>query len=1210
MPLKSIASGRTCHQKLSFLQLFFCADRKDKLFTAFGILFSMGVGAVSPLNVLVFQRVINSFVSRQFTPDDIRPFIVQFLYLGGIMFTLSFFQNVLLDLSSKRQRNRMRLLYFHTILRKTLVWLSHHPPGKLISQLSEEIDHIELAIGTRLGDFVHCACNLIVGIIVAFTVGWKLSLVAAATLPLAAAVFTTSSILIRYFSTKESQAYAQASAIASEVLSAIHTVVAFGGEQKELMRYSNKLGNAERVGIKRSLAASGVMGSIGFLSFTAAALIFWYGVKLIGEKTCTSGAVVTVFVNIVLGCVYFGKCLPHFQLFSQALSAAQEIYDTTECISTANTESCGSLPPTFSDKIVFHNLNFSYPTRPDVIVLKDLNMTIKVGQTVALVGPSGSGKSTVVYLLQKLYDPLKGQITVDGRDLKELDVKAFRSQLGCVLQEPALFRGTVADNIRFGKLNATEEEVVEAAKKANAHEFIMKLPEGYDTVLTGRKGGISEGQKQRIAIARALIRKPKLLLLDKAISALDARSEQIVHATLDKVSEGCTVLVVAHRLASIRNADWIIVLDRGSIREQGTHDQLLALNGLYATMWFNQEQLMQTEEPVDEDDENLSEFEDFPEMAGRIKKTSSVTLRKEVGTNCRSVESDLSFSSMPDENGDTHRSPVAEVLEMNKPEIGYILGGCFCSLVSGGVQPTFAVMLAGVYQIFTLENQPALMQEKMRLVSGMMALAGFVRLVASLGAGYFFGVSGERLTRRTRAKYFESMLRQGIAWFDQLEHQSGALVAQLATQVPHLKVLSGLQLGLIVEATTLLILSMALSFNASWQLTLLFFLFMPFVVLGGFLQARTLSGVVRTADSTLTMQIAQEVIQSYRTVAVFGLEAHFYKLFALSLKSNKNVLSVMNLGSLAMGHIMGLIPEIVNAAKIAKSVLTTFHRIPEIQPDKGIVPNRSFSGQVRFSHIYFRYPTRKEVLVIKNFNYLIKPGETVVLVGQSGCGKSTLLQMILRFYDPLYRGPASGIFFDDYNLRDLSPRWIRSQIGVVRHEPNLFNLSIKDNITYGIADGAAVSMEEIIEVARLANIHDFINSLPEGYDTMVGLRGSQLSVGQKQRIAIARALLRKPVLLLLDEATANLDVEDERVVQSAVETAAMSSRTILLTTHHLNTTQLPDKILLIKNGRVTEVGSTTSALENRGASSRGYMEIEVQSAQSTDLPTTHSDSLS
>ncbi|KAF8564117.1 hypothetical protein P879_11477 [Paragonimus westermani] len=538
-----MSSSQEEYPKVSFFKLFRYADAWDLIALVFGLVLAAGVGAIGPSNVLIFRDLVNILVDN-FDASKAYPSCVWFVILGCIMLVASFTQASLLGTSSKRQLSRIRLLYFKAILRQDVSWFDRQSSGALISKLAENTSQIELGIGTMLGEFVQNITGFVAGIVVAFTVGWKLTLVACTMLPLVVTAFVLFGFLMKYFTIKELTAYSRAGSISGEVLAAIRTVVAFGAEKKELRRYTRELDAAEKVGIKKSTAVSGVGGSVGLSIFCSAALIFWYGVQLIREEAYDPGSVLLVFINVIMGSIYLGNALPSFQYFMTAVTSAREIYGTIERRCFAS---------------------------------------------------SGSGKSTIVHLLQRFYDPTEGQIKVEGVDIRDLDLKAFRTQLGCVQQEPVLFEGTIAENIRMGKLDATQEEIEEAAKLANADSFILEQPEAYDTLIGERGGSMSGGQKQRIAIARALIRKPKLLLLDEATSALDTRSERVVQEALEKASSGRTVVVVAHRLTTVRNADLILVLDKGVICESGTHDELVAQNGLYATMLRNQVSLPKVE---------------------------------------------------------------------------------------------------------------------------------------------------------------------------------------------------------------------------------------------------------------------------------------------------------------------------------------------------------------------------------------------------------------------------------------------------------------------------------------------------------------------------------------------------------------------------------------------------------------------------------------
>ncbi|THD20367.1 Multidrug resistance protein 2 [Fasciola hepatica] len=775
---------------------------------------------------------------------------------------------------------------------------------------------------------------------------------------------------------------------------------------------------------------------------------------------------------------------------------------------------------------------------------------------------------------------------------------------------------------------------------APSPQILYSSLQGYNTLVAERGGGMSGGQKQRIAIARALIRKPKLLLLDEATSALDTRSEHVVQEALERASEGRTVVVVAHRLTTVRNADLIMVLEKGHIRESGTHDQLVALNGLYAAMLENQKK-SKTEDKDDEEDD----YEDVLKTTAYQKKKSLTRDDDTVGSDgvwrigdeedllSETIASELSVGQrlsvisqrMKDRCTKMRSSPVFRVLQLNRPETGFIVGGCIACLMAGAATPSFSVLYSEVYNIFVLTGSEK--QNRINLVCGMMALVGLIRFVSVFLQGYFFGVSGERLTRRVRSKYFEAILRQEIGWFDRPENQPGSLTASLAGEASKLRLISGSQIGIILEAIVTIVASWVIAFVYSWQLTLLFLAFYPFVVLTGMAQARQMSQK-SGQENTETMRIAQEAFANSRTVTTLGLEDFFYEKFTSSLTSNFKraiktcllnalmfavtqsvvtfafaavfalgahlvvqrtldapavfrVFAVMNMSAQSLGRLASVAPDAKKAKHSCQVIFAILDRIPLIRTNEGLVPNVEFTGKVTFKNVYFRYPTRREARILKNFSHTVEPNQTVALVGQSGCGKSTLLQLVQRFYDPSDHGEDSGVYFDEWNLRDLAPSWIRKQIGIVSQEPNLLDMTLRENIAYG-DNTREVSMDEIIEAARQSNAHDFISALPDSYETMAGQTGSQLSGGQKQRIAIARALVRKPKLLLLDEATSALDNESERIVQEALD-AATGSRTSLVVAHRLTTVEKSHQIVVLDSGRKIEYGPPDALMKAKGA---------------------------
>ncbi|KAF6774425.1 hypothetical protein AHF37_06461 [Paragonimus kellicotti] len=333
-------------------------------------------------------------------------------------------------------------------------------------------------MGAKLGEFVQNITGFIAGIVIAFIVKWKLTLVACATLPLAMTALVMIEVAKKKYTSKELNAYSRALSVSSEILNAIRTVVAYGAEKKELRRYTKELDAAVSVGIQRNTAVGAIVGSVGLSILCSAALIFWYGVQLIRKEAYDLGSVFLVYINVILGTAFLGSALSCLDYLQKATDSAREIYETIE--QTRKTEEEEEYRdfylPVLTGNIIFRNVNFSYPTRPDKPILKNFNLNLESGKTVALVGPNGSGKSAVIPLLQRFYQPTEGQIKIDGVDIRDIDLKPLRAIISCVQRETILFEGTIAENIRMGKLDATQEEVEQAAKLVNAHDFILKLP--------------------------------------------------------------------------------------------------------------------------------------------------------------------------------------------------------------------------------------------------------------------------------------------------------------------------------------------------------------------------------------------------------------------------------------------------------------------------------------------------------------------------------------------------------------------------------------------------------------------------------------------------------------------------------------------------------------------------------------------------------------
>ena len=439
--------------------------------------------------------------------------------------------------------------------------------------MRRDLNKIHEGIGEKVGLFLSNLSLSVSCFITAIYYGWELSLIMLASLPI---LSITTGILARIqasLAAREIKSYAEAGGLAEEVIGAVRTVTVYGGQSKEVERFGTSLEPARSAGIKRGLATAVGSGLVWLLTYASYALAFWVGIGLVLDvcNNYDAGSLNIVFFNALYAALKLGQLLPYLEAFSVARSAAAGVYRIIDRVPPIDSSSPkGKKLHRLEGQVQFELVDFHYPSRPEVAILNALTLDVPAGRTVALVGSSGCGKSTCIQLLQRFYDPIKGRVLIDGNDLKELNVSRLRDQIGVVGQEPSLFDMSVADNIRYGARRegqtVTQEDVERAARKANADGFIRLLPNGYDTLVGERGAQLSGGQKQRIAIARAIVRNPKILLLDEATSALDTQSESVVQKALDKARKGRTTLIVAHRLTTIRNADWIFVFNQGQVK--------------------------------------------------------------------------------------------------------------------------------------------------------------------------------------------------------------------------------------------------------------------------------------------------------------------------------------------------------------------------------------------------------------------------------------------------------------------------------------------------------------------------------------------------------------------------------------------------------------------------------------------------------------------
>ncbi|KAH9290787.1 hypothetical protein KI387_034904, partial [Taxus chinensis] len=546
----------------------------------FGCLGAISFGAVQP----IYSFVMGSMLSVYFLQDHHQikskttKYSLIFFSLGVFSFLVNVVQHYNFAAMGEYLTKRVREHMLSKILTFEVGWFDQegNSSGAVCSRLAKEANVMRSLVGDRLSLLVQTVSAVGIAFTISLILAWRLAIVMIAVQPLIIACFYSRKVILKAMSEKAVKAQGQGSQVASEAVGNHRTITAFSSQDKIIKLFKHTQEGPHRDNIKQSWFAGLVLGTSQCLTLCNSALTFWYGGHLIYKGHITLEAFFkTYFILMSTARVTAeaGSMTSDIAKGSDALISVLDILDRKSSINPDDEK--GEKPVQIQGNIDVKNVDFAYPSRPDVMIFNKFSLVIKAGKRVALVGESGSGKSTIVGLIERFYDPLKGVVRIDGRDIRTFHLRSLREHIGLVGQEPTLFAGTMRDNICYGKQNATEEEMIEAAKAANAHDFISCLKDGYDTKSGDRGVQLSGGQKQRIAIARAIIKNPSILLLDEATSALDSQSEKVVQDALDRVMVGRTSVIIAHRLSTIQDADSIAVIRDGRVAEQGSHLYLM-----------------------------------------------------------------------------------------------------------------------------------------------------------------------------------------------------------------------------------------------------------------------------------------------------------------------------------------------------------------------------------------------------------------------------------------------------------------------------------------------------------------------------------------------------------------------------------------------------------------------------------------------------------
>ncbi|CAN6230656.1 unnamed protein product [Urochloa humidicola] len=1218
----------------SFASVFMHADSVDVALMVLGLAGAIVDGMSTPIVLLLVSRIFNDAGSG---PDRLQQFRSRMnenarnlLILAAANWIMAFLEAYCWTRTAERQASRMQVRYLKAVLRQDVEYfdLNAGATSEVIASVSNDSLAVQDALSEKVPNFVVNIATFLGSYVVGFALLWRLTLVGLpAALLLIIPGFLYGRILIGLARQIREQ-YTRPGAIAEQAMSSVRTVYSFVAESRATAQFSDALKESARLGIKQGLAKGVAIGSSG-ISCAIYAFNVWYGSRLVMDHGYKGGTIYAVCTVIIIGGTTLGTGLSNLKYFAEAGAAAERMLEVIRRVPKIDSESnTGEDLATIIGEVEFKNVEFCYPSRPENLIFARFSLHVPAGHTVALVGSSGSGKSTVIALLERFYDPSAGQVTLDGVDIRRLRLKWLRAQMGLVSQEPALFATSIRENILFGKEDATEEEVIAAAKAANAHNFISQLPQGYDTQVGEHGVQMSGGQKQRIAIARAIIKSPKILLLDEATSALDTNSERVVQEAVELASTGRTTIVIAHRLSTIRNGDIIAVMQFGEVKELGSHDELIAnKNGLYSSLVH----LQQTKESMDT--EEVGGTGNTPVT----RQSSSHGMSNRLSTASGSIITLSMGNAKPNDENTTQKLPVPsfkKLLMLNVPEWKQVLMGSFSAIVFGGVQPVSAYAMGSIVSIYFSTDHEEI-KNQTRIYSLLFVGLAVVSFLINIVQHYNFGAMGEYLTNRIREHMMSKILTFEIGWFDRAENSSGAICSQLANDASIVRSLVGDRMSLVIQTASAVLIACIMSLAIAWRLALVMIVVQPLIIICFYARRvllKTMSKKSIQAQSECS-KLAVEAVANLRTVTVFSSQDRILRLFEQAQEGpcKENIRQSWFAG-LALGTSMSLLrcvwaltfwyggilmaehrisskalfqtflilittgrviadagsmtTDLAKGADAVTSVFAILDRETQIDPDdpEGYKPEK-VKGEVDIREIDFAYPSRPDVIIFKGFSLSIQPGKSTALVGQSGSGKSTIIGLIERFYDPL----VGSVEIDGRDIKTYNLRALRKHIGLVSQEPILFSGTIKENIVYGTE---TASEEEIESAARYANAHDFISSLKDGYDTWCGERGVQLSGGQKQRIAIARAILKNPAILLLDEATSALDSHSEMVVQEALD-RVLVGRTSVVVAHRLSTIQNCDVITVLEKGIVLETG-THASLMGRGSAGAYFGLVTMQ----------------
>ena len=1233
---------------------FIChiSNKKGFLLITLGAIGSIFSAISGPIMSHTFGGAINDFsdvyeldkddptykIKIQHFVENVRRTITKYLVIGSILFVANFIQAFGWQYSAFRQIHTLKKNYFSLIMSQEQGYFDQNNSFELVTKVQTQIENIECGLGDKFGFVIQKIFTVISGLVISFLVNFKLSLI----------IFTLSPItifLIFYFTStlKKSakivkSAYEKAGGIAEEVLYNIQTICSYGNFEYEKKRFNLNIDDVYKCDKEKAYKygfSQSIMNLCTYIAFTIA---IFYGKIIILDKERTFGGekfrvgdMLTVVLNMNTAVWSFTTIAPNLKIIIDAINST---YDYLELLNRQPKIHI-SLYPVIKERnsiigeIEFKNVTFSYDGSTNI--LNDFSLKVPPGKKIALVGESGCGKSTVVNLLERIYETDYNEcesqidceindrgIFLDDININNYDIEFYRSLIGYVQQEPVLFNKSIRENILFGreeqirKMNLNAESLIkEACDLANVSDFLSKL-EGKLDYKVGIKGSkLSGGQKQRIAIARAILLNPKILILDEATSALDYKNELEVQKALDNLKfKNITTFVISHRLCTVINSDMIYFMKGGKIVEEGKHKDLFFKNGLYTKLIQNQ---------VDENG-NLKINEE---------KTLETDLNQRRGSN-------TIYKSIKEKLIGRQNFSVRKIFQIINEKSMLVKLGIVSSILLGISQTLSGYIFGFVINSLSETERETMIRRTTfwgtTYIINSLLIATFIFI--KLNA---LDVISSFLTSNLRKMIFNKYLELHMSFFDKMENSPGALLTKLSMDTIQLNSVLQMIIGDLFHSLGSFIIGMALANYYDWRLTIVSFIFIPFII-GSKLLVSLTKRSGRESYKKINIEagsILSESVLNTKTIFSFNFQKKCVELYMEVLKSEStyfirdSVLFGIFLGfgtfcsfanhatlfyfsrdyfidgslryetmNITIQILILMTNSITNGLrgifdiKTAKSsfvsifnLLATENEIDHTpEGNKNKIRPDDIKGKIEFKNVFFTYPVkqnprekRKKTPILERIKYNLKDITFTVQPGQKvalvGYSGSGK-STVIKLLERFYEPDKGEILIDGINIQEYNLYELRKKIGLVSQEPVLFRTSIYNNIKYGNLEA---KRDEIIEAAKDASIEHLLSM----EHNLNNDNKNKISGGEKQRVSIARAFLRDPKILLLDEPTSALDKKNEIEITKSLDRLT-KGRTTFIVTHRLDSIIDADIILVFENGRLIQQGTHRELINSEG----------------------------